>query len=164
MGRDASDPSAGLGSDVEPDGGIWRLLRFHSTTEGVNRAGELQGMHRSFQLNKEKTQIKETDLAAHLLVYIHLCESRATERSARSEAARQYRKTWNRDAEKKERGRDKPSKCDHGRNASGAHRAGQRFSGPSWTFPYQQPKATTTRLPPFFLETTESHHEQQQLT
>ena len=40
----------------------------------------------------DKMQMKETDLAAHLLVCMHLCETRANERSARSEAAEQHRK------------------------------------------------------------------------
>ena len=37
-------------------------------------------------------QIKETDQAAHLPVYIHLCEAQAVERSIRSETAKSYRK------------------------------------------------------------------------
>ena len=43
--------------------------------------------HGSSQLNKDKMQMKETDPAAHLHSDVHLCASRATGRSARSEAA-----------------------------------------------------------------------------
>ena len=35
-------------------------------------------------------QVKETDVAAHLPIYMHLCETRANDGSARSEAAKQY--------------------------------------------------------------------------
>ena len=46
----------------------------------------------SFQLNKDKMQIKETDQAAHLPVYMHLCEAQTVERSIRSETAKSYKK------------------------------------------------------------------------
>ena len=39
-----------------------------------------------------RMQIKETDQAAHLPVYIHLCEAQAVERSIRSETAKSHRK------------------------------------------------------------------------
>ena len=42
--------------------------------------------------NKGKVQVSETDQTGHLLVYIHLCESRAAERSTRGDAAKQFRK------------------------------------------------------------------------
>ena len=45
----------------------------------------------SFQLNKDKMQIKETDQAAHLPVYMHLCEAQTVERSIRSETAKSSR-------------------------------------------------------------------------
>ena len=48
--------------------------------------------HGSFQLNKDKMQIKETDRAAHLPVCIHFCEALAAERSPRSDAAKHYRR------------------------------------------------------------------------
>ena len=48
--------------------------------------------HGSIQLAKDQMQIKETDQAAHLPVYIHLCEAQAVERSIRSETAKSYRK------------------------------------------------------------------------
>ena len=47
--------------------------------------------HGSFQLNKDKMQVKETDQAAHLPVNIHLCEAKTVERSIRSETAKNYR-------------------------------------------------------------------------
>ena len=95
---------AGLGSTVGPDGGIGRLLRSHC------RRG-------SFQLNNAKMQIKETDLAVHFLsTCMHHCEPRANERSARREAAKQYRKTWNREKPRK-KGRNTPLKCDDSRDA-----------------------------------------------
>ena len=47
----------------------------------------------SLQLKKEKMHTKETDQAAHLLIYIHFCEARAAERIARGEPAKQYRRT-----------------------------------------------------------------------
>ena len=56
-----------------------------------------------FSGNKEKMQISETEQAAHLLVHIHLCESRAAGRSARSETA----KHSERSAEKKQMKRNK---------------------------------------------------------
>ena len=37
--------------------------------------------HGSFQLNRDKMQMKETDQAAHLHVYIHFCEARAAWRN-----------------------------------------------------------------------------------
>ena len=48
--------------------------------------------HGSFQFNKGIVQIKETDQAAHLPVYIHLCEAQTIERSIRSETAKSDRK------------------------------------------------------------------------
>ena len=47
----------------------------------------------SFNFKKDKVQIKEIDQAAHLPVYIHLCEAQTVERSIRSETAWSYRKT-----------------------------------------------------------------------
>ena len=49
-------------------------------------------MHGSFQFNNDKMPIKETDQAAHLPVYTHLCEAQIVERSIRSETAKSYRK------------------------------------------------------------------------
>ena len=48
--------------------------------------------HESIQLNKDKLQIKETDQAVDLPVYIHLCEAQTVERSIRSETAKRDRK------------------------------------------------------------------------
>ena len=48
--------------------------------------------HGSLQLNKGRMRTKDTDLGAHLTVNIHLCEARAAERRAHSEAAKQYRR------------------------------------------------------------------------
>ena len=48
--------------------------------------------HGSFQLNRNKMQMEERDQAAHLLVYIHICEAQTVERSIRSETAKSYRK------------------------------------------------------------------------
>ena len=98
--------------------------------------------------------IEETDLAAHLPIFIHMCELRANEKSARHEAAKQYRKKMEpKDAEKKERARDTPSKCDDsrdaGRDAGRAVRPGPRFVGPSWPLPLSSPETKTIRLPPF---------------
>ena len=78
-------------------------------------------------------QMKETDLAAHLPVCIHLCESRTTERSARSQAAKEYRRI------KVEQG-DAEKKKEEGTNlrsvrAGRADGPGQRSSGPSMPFP-----------------------------
>ena len=74
-------------------------------------------------------QIEETDEAAHLPVYIHLCEVRATVRSECSKAANQYRrKRGNRKTpRKKKRGRNNPPKCDDCRDAG---RAAGRADGP----------------------------------
>ena len=106
MGTHASDSSSGLGSNVGPDGGIVRLLRLH----GSNRSEQSWRVarHGSFQLDRDKMQMKETDRAAHLLVNIHFCEAQAAERSTRSEAAKHYRrKRGIEDAVKEERGRGK---------------------------------------------------------
>ena len=46
----------------------------------------------SVQLNKDKMQTEATDLAPPPPIFIHLCESRAAERSSRSEAAKQHRR------------------------------------------------------------------------
>ena len=41
--------------------------------------------HESIQFNKDKMQIKETDLAAHLHIYMHLCEPREKKRNDRTQ-------------------------------------------------------------------------------
>ena len=113
----------------------------------------------AFQRNKDKMQINETDPAAHLPIYMNLCEPRANESSARSEAAKQYKKKSvdQGEAEKKERGRDKPSNCDASNDARRAERPGQWSTGPSLAYPtFQQHRTTTTHLPPFFLATSGS--------
>ena len=105
--RDVVDSSAGCGPNVGPDGGLRRLLWPHiDMTNWRVARHDSQKMCRQEQLTKrrqcgvlpgmkEKIQIRETDQAAHLLVYIHL---RAAEWSARSEAGNAEQK----DAEKKE--------------------------------------------------------------
>ena len=60
----------------------------------------------SFQLNKDKMQIKETDHAAHLPVYMHLCEAQTVERSIRSETAKSYKKQRGKKRNVKEEGRN----------------------------------------------------------
>ena len=88
VGRNAPDPSAGLDSNVEPDAGIRR------TAAASFQSGEQNSRvarHGSFQLDKGKMQTKETDLAAHLRIQMHLREPLANERSARSEAVKKYR-------------------------------------------------------------------------
>ena len=83
-----------------------RLLRLH----GSNRSEQSWRVarHGSFQLNRDKMQMKEADRAAHLPVNIHFCEAQAAERSTRSEAAKQHRrKRGIEDAVKEERGREK---------------------------------------------------------
>ena len=77
--------------------------------------------------------------------------ARATERSARSEAAKQYRKKRGTERRReKKRGRDRPSKCDDCRDTGRADWPGQMSSGPSMAPPRQQPWATAICLPPFF--------------
>ena len=90
MGRDASDPSAGLGSNVGASSRNQETAADSFCLRAANRAGERHGME-AFSLT-DKMQMKETDLAAHLPVCMHLCETRANESSARSEAAEQHRK------------------------------------------------------------------------
>ena len=58
-------------------------------------------MHGSFQLNNDKVPIKETGQAAHIPVYIHLCEAQPVERSIRSETAKSYRKQRGKKAPRK---------------------------------------------------------------
>ena len=61
----------------------------------LTQSGELKwrvARHGSYQPNKDRMQMKKTDRAAHLPVNIHLCAARAVERSARSEAVREYRR------------------------------------------------------------------------
>ena len=63
------------------------------TTTKKSEKSRRVARRRSFQLNRHKVQIKETDQAAHLPVYMHLCEAQTVERSIRSETACSYRKT-----------------------------------------------------------------------
>ena len=123
-------------------------------------------------ITKTSCKKKESYPAADLPVSIHLCESRATKRSARSEAAKQYRM-------KRGTERRREKKEEEGTNLRSAMMAatlaapmgqGKGSLHPPRPSPFQQPGATTIRLPPFFLETSESptvpvpsDHEQQQL-
>ena len=78
MGRDASDPSAGLGSNVGTDAGIRRLLRLHFSK---GRQTELaSGKAWKLSADKGKMQIKETDLAADLPIYVNLSVNRVQQK------------------------------------------------------------------------------------
>ena len=88
MGRDNADSSATFGSNVGPAWGLRRLLWVHSHNESI--ANWRFAGHGSLQLRKEKVQIRETDQGSRLLVFMHLCEVLTAERSARSEAAKEY--------------------------------------------------------------------------
>ena len=89
MGKDFADSSfAGLGPYVAPDGGNCCGFILTKSGEPCWRFAR----HGSLQLGNGKMQIKETDQAVHLLVYIHFCEARAEERSARSEATKECRR------------------------------------------------------------------------
>ena len=81
----------GRGTDLVP---MWGQMWKSGDCCGfvLTKSGEQNwrvARHGSFQLNKEKMQLKETDLAAHLPICMHLCEPRANERRARSKAAKQ---------------------------------------------------------------------------
>ena len=64
--------------------------------------------HGIFQLNERKMQIRRT-VQAPLSVYIHLCETRAAERSSRSEAAKQYRRKRGEERRHEKRKKQKPT-------------------------------------------------------
>ena len=85
MGKDTSDSSTRRGSNVKSGGCCGFTTKKSETSWRVAR-------HGSFQLTKDQMQIKETDQAAQLPVYIHLCEAQAVERSIRSKTAKSYRK------------------------------------------------------------------------
>ena len=103
MGRDAADSSTRLGSDVEPDGGLRRLQWAH-----INKDERYKLAYREARKlpTRQRKDAKKMDQTEHLSVYIHLCETRAAERSARSESAKgaEGNVEW-KDAKKKERGR-----------------------------------------------------------
>ena len=70
---------------------IWRVAEngsLQKKDELLPRAADQEApkrrdaKHGCLRLNEEKLQIKEEDQAAHLALYIHLCEARAAERSA----------------------------------------------------------------------------------
>ena len=73
--------------DVVP---TWCQMRFQNNKK--SESSWRVARHGSFQLNKDKMQIKETAEAAHLPVHIHLCEAQTVERSIRSETAKSDRK------------------------------------------------------------------------
>ena len=85
-GRGAADSCARCGSNVEPDGGLRRLLWLHIKRRGVSHVGVWPGMDVSNF--KKKMHMKVTDHAAHLPVLVHICETHTTERSARNDAAK----------------------------------------------------------------------------
>ena len=89
--------------------------------------------HGSLLKNKEKMRIKDTDLAAHLTVHIHLCEARGAERRARSEAAKQYRRKRGieRRREKRKRKGQKLRSVMIAATPAAPQGPGQRSSGPS---------------------------------
>ena len=97
---------------LPPDVPMWGQMEESGDCCGFiqKKSGELKwrvARHGRFQLNKDKMQIKETDLSAHLPVYIHLCESRAKKKKG-AHAVRPPSSTENngteRRREKKEEG------------------------------------------------------------
>ena len=79
----------------------------------VSRAGELQGME-AFNLTMTRCKLEETAEAAHLLVYIHICEAQTVERIICSETAKSHRK---------QRGKKRRREKEEGRNWPDAGRA-----------------------------------------
>ena len=72
MKNDTSDSSTRPGFNVGPDWGLWRLLWIHGTTRNVTNWRIAS--HESLQLNTDKLQIQENDKAAHLPLFMQLCE------------------------------------------------------------------------------------------
>ena len=89
-------------------------------------------------------QIKETDQAAHLPVYMHLCEAQTVERSIRSETAKSFKKQRRTEKRREKRKKESLMRNAH-RDAGSADRPCWRSAGPSMTF-FQQ---SLMCLPPF---------------
>ena len=91
--------------------------------------------HGSLQLNKDTIQIRVTEQATHLPVFVHFCESHIAERSARSKAAKGYRRKRGGERRRGRRRKDKHvrleiSKCDGCCDAGSTH--GPGLLDPPW--------------------------------
>ena len=96
----------------------------------------LVAKHGSFQLNKTRCKLKEKDQAAHLPVYIHLCEAQTVQRRIHSETAKshkEHRRTEKRREKRKKESLTRSARRDAGR----ADRPWWRSAGPSMAF-FQQ--------------------------
>ena len=149
MGRDTLDPSAGLDAHVGPDAGIRRLLRLHShkkrrTELASCKAGRLLSITKTRRKLTKPIQRRTSQSTCSSVNSVRVKVAHAVRPPSNTEKSEEQRET-----EKKERGRDKPSNCDASNDARRAERPGQRSTG-------LQHRPTTMCLPPFFLETSES--------
>ena len=100
---------------LPPDVPMWGQMEESGDCCGFiqKKSGELKwrvARHAKFQLNKDKMQIKETDPAARLPVYIHLCESRAEKKKKGAHAVRPPSSTENSGTERRREKRKRKEK------------------------------------------------------